>query len=455
MIEKNLKILPIIFFLLHLLVHIFFGINNWIQPFEFFNIILLLLNMLIALYLYYNPKNIPIGLCIMLITLGHSFIGARIAGDALTSGSILVVNILIIYVGFKIYEELPLRHFIVFILSYLLLFFVFIKMMQNAQPLFLLALLGLAATIRNFKLLTYFWALILSFTFCQPYGWQAAGMLFFLFTILFSIKSCAKSPATIIFFICGLLLVFFVLFPIFVLITQEDFRSIFNVLKDLAVKKAIITTLITSSISIVILLIFFVPLAYVLSRFEFKGKIFLLSLIDLPIIIPQSAAGIALLQIFGKNQYIGETFFNIFGIRFDGTLLGICLAQIFVAMPFMIKSALAAFDSIPISLEQNARTLGANSIDVFRYISLPLASKGVMIGTIIAWARACGEFGAVFFIASHPATAPVAVYNRFTSVGLTETAPLVAALTLFSIVIFFVLQFVLRSIPSMYKQDFL
>ena len=166
----------------------------------------------------------------------------------------------------------------------------------------------------------------------------------------------------------------------------------------------------------------------------------LLSLIDIPIIIPQSAAGIAMLQLFGKQQYLGELLFNIFGIRFDGTVLGICLAQIFTAMPFLMKSALASFEAVPPALERSARTLGASAFSAFRRIALPLSAKGLFIGAVLAWARAAGEFGAVLFIAAYPVTAPIAVYNRFTSVGLVQAAPLVSTLLLFSLLMFFLLQ---------------
>ncbi|MFC1566661.1 ABC transporter permease subunit [bacterium] len=389
------------------------------------------------------------------IVVMHFLIGHKLAPDALTSGTILVVNVLIVYVGYKIYEELPKIHFIVLVLSYLALFFLFMKTLVNAEALFLLSVLGLAATIRNFKLLAYFWALVISFTFCQPYAWQSVLLFFFFLKIVFSIKNYDLSSTLLIFLISGLLIFFFVIFPILVLITQEDFRSIYNILKNKQVLEAIYTTFITSTISTIIMIIFFIPLSYALSRLEFTGKTFLLSLIDLPIIIPQSAAGIALLQVFGRNQYIGELLYNLFGLRFDGTIVGICLAQIFVAMPFIIKTSLAAFDSIPVSLEQNAKTLGSNSFDTFKRISLPLASKGIIIGIIISWARAAGEFGAVFFLSPYPETAPVSIYNRFTSIGLTQTTPLVATLLLFSILIFFLLQFVVRSMPSMYSKEIL
>jgi molybdate/tungstate transport system permease protein len=105
-----------------------------------------------------------------------------------------------------------------------------------------------------------------------------------------------------------------------------------------------------------------------------------------------------------------------------------------------MKSALAAFEAVSPALERSARTLGASAFSAFRRIALPLSAKGLFIGAVLAWARAAGEFGAVLFIAAYPVTAPIAIYNRFTSVGLVEVAPLVATLLLFSISMFFLLQ---------------
>jgi molybdate/tungstate transport system permease protein len=433
-------IVPIFLLFTHIVLHISLGISGWLQPFELFNLLLLIANGVIALLVYRGKANLLIGIGIMLIVGSHAMIGQRLAPDSLTSGAILMVNILILYVGFKIFEELTLAHAIAFVASYFLLFFIFIKMMDNAEAIFLLSLMGLAAVARNFKLLAYFWAVVIAFTFCQPYAWPAVLLSFFFLKIMFSINSGQASPTTYIFLACGLLLVFFVLLPVVVLLLGEDSRNIINMLKDAEVRSAIALTAITATISTVILLIFCVPLAYAVSRLDFYGKSLLLSLIDIPIIIPHSAAGIALLQVFGKQQYFGELLFNTFGIRFDGTILGICLAQIFVAMPFLMKSALAAFEAVPPALERSARTLGASSFGAFRRIALPLSAKGLFIGAVLAWARAAGEFGAVLFIAAYPVTAPIAVYNRFTSVGLVQAAPLVATLLLFSLVMFFLLQ---------------
>ena len=122
-------------------------------------------------------------------------------------------------------------------------------------------------------------------------------------------------------------------------------------------------------------------------------------------------------------------------------------------MPFIMKSALSAFESVPVTLEQSARTLGASPFGTFRRVTIPLASRGIFAGIVLAWARAAGEFGAVLFVAPFPKTAPIAVYDRFVSVGIVQTAPLVTTLLLFSVAMFFLLQLVVRTFPKVHGAE--
>ncbi len=447
------RIVPPVLFAVHLVLHIVLTVQGWLRPFELFNLLLLAGNLITALLILFGKTDFLSGVGIMLVIASHALIGQRIAPDSLTSGAILLVNVLILYVGMKISENLSLAHFLAFIASYFLLFLIFVWKMENAEALFLLSLMGLAATARDLRLLTYFWALVLSFTFCQPYAWQTALMSFFFLAIVFSARAGAPSRMLPIFLAAGLVLVFLVLLPVLILVMEEDPRSIVNLLKEKSVRDAILLTAVTATISTLILTAFSIPLAYAISRTKFFGKPLLLSLMDLPIVIPQSAAGIALLRLFGKRQFLGEVIFDAFGVRFDGTVLGICLAQIFVSMPFIMKSALSAFESVPVRLEHSARTLGASPFGAFRRLAVPLASRGIFAGIVLAWARAAGEFGAVLFVAPYPQTAPVAVYDRFVSVGIVETAPLVTTLLLFSVAMFFILQLAARTMPKAHRTE--
>lgn len=384
----------------------------------------------------------------MVLVLAHSFIGQRLAPDPLTSGAILLANLLTVYAGFKINTCLPTRYWIAFLAGYFTLFLIFIVLLRNAEPLFILFLLGLVACARSLRLTAFFWAIVASFTFGQPYAWESLFILFFILAAAFGARGNARSATALVFLVAGLALLFLVLLPVLIVMLGEDLHNVDTLLRDARILAAIRTTLVTSTISTLILLAFGVPLAYALSRLRFPGRTVLLSLIDLPIVIPQSAAGIALLQVLGRRQVLGGFVFTVFGIPFDGTMLGIVAAQVFVAMPFLVKTAIAAFDAVDEDLEMTARSLGAPSWSLFLRVPLPLASRGIFLGAILAWARAAGEFGAVIFIAPTPETAPVAAFNRFNSVGSVETAPLVALLLAFSLVMFFLLQLVSRLLPS-------
>ena len=243
---------------------------------------------------------------------------------------------------------------------------------------------------------------------------------------------------------CGLALVCLVLMPVLILIVGEDPRNMLRVLGEARVRAALGTTVLTATVATVVLAACLTPFTYALSRLRFPGRPLLLSLMDLPVVVPQSVAGIALISVFGRQQVLGEFFFNYLGVRFDGTMLGIILAQVFVGLPFMARSALAAFDAVPAALENQARTLGASPAGAFRRVTLPLASRGIFLGAVLAWARAAGEFGAVLFIAPSPETAPIAVYNRFYNVGVIESTPLAATLLAFSVVMFLLLQLASR-----------
>lgn len=435
-----------------IMIHSVLGLSGSAPLMALLPMVLMAACLLLTLWLWFGHGDALSGLGFILIMTGHGLLGHHLANDALSSGTMLVGNILVFYVGINLYQHCSKLHFTTFILSYLALFYIFIMTLNHAESLFLLAVLGFVATARDFKLLSYFWALVLSFTIAQPYAWEALLLSYFFLTMMFSIKATLPSRTAVLFLGVGLILLFLVLFPIAVMMLGENPYNLFNVFKNPDIIQSLVRTIYTATIATVLLALMGIPLAYAISRLEFKGKAILLSLIDIPIVIPQSVAGIALLTVFGKQQIIGNFLYHYLGIRFDGAILGIIIAQMFVAMPFILKTAIAAFDAVPLKYELAARNLGANSMHTFRRIAFPLAGRGIFLGAVIAWARAAGEFGAVFFIAASPETAPISVYTRFMSMGLSETAPLVSILLLFSVIMFFLLQLIGRMIPSINQQ---
>ncbi|RKY10195.1 MAG: molybdenum ABC transporter permease [Planctomycetota bacterium] len=183
-----------------------------------------------------------------------------------------------------------------------------------------------------------------------------------------------------------------------------------------------------------------VPFAYLLARKDFWGRSIVLAVIDLPIIIPHSAAGIALLTVIGRQSLIGR----LFGRPLTGTTAGIAVAMAFVSIPFLINAAREAFGSVDTKLEKAARTLGAAPWRVFFTISLPLARRGILSGLVLMWARGISEFGAVVIVAYHPMTTPVMIFQRFNDYGLGAATSVAVLLILICVAIFIMLRVFLR-----------
>jgi molybdate/tungstate transport system permease protein len=420
----------------------------WLRPFDLLNVLLCMGMAVVGARALLANADLFFSAGAMTLMAAHVLAEKQLAPDNLTSGAILLTGILVLYVGLKVQKHLSRWHFGAFVAGYFVLYLVFVVLLQNAEPLFILYLLGLAAAARSLRLTAYFWAIVVSFSFCQPYAWESLVASCFLLTALFGARGTARSATTLLFLGCGLVLVLSLLFPILTIILSEDVHSLEVLLRDPRIRAAIGTTLATATVSTLVLIVGVTPLAYALARLRFPGRELLLCLIDLPIVIPQSAAGIALVCLLGRKQFLGGLLADQFGVCFDGTVLGICLAQTFVAMPFFSKSALAAFQAVDEELEAVAGTLGAPPWSVFWRVALPLASRGVAIGAVLALARAAGEFGALLFLAPTPETAPIAVFNRFNSMGIAEVAPLVSLLLLLSLGMFLLLQLATRLLPS-------
>ncbi len=186
-----------------------------------------------------------------------------------------------------------------------------------------------------------------------------------------------------------------------------------------------------------------VPLAYLLARKNFALKGIVNGIIDIPIIIPHSAAGIAVLGIITRDSLLGSAG-ELFGIKFIGSPAGIILAMAFVSIPFLINAARDGFAAVPERLEKVALTLGASPARVFFTVSLPLAWRSILSGFILMWARGMSEFGAVIIVAYNPKTAPILIYERFTSYGLKYSLPAAVVFVTVCLLIFIVLRLIKR-----------
>jgi molybdate/tungstate transport system permease protein len=201
-----------------------------------------------------------------------------------------------------------------------------------------------------------------------------------------------------------------------------------------------------------VLALWAVPLAYALARVDFPGKRWVLAIVDVPILVPQSVAGVALIVLLGPGSVLGSALESL-GLPIAGSLVGIVIAQIFVASPFLVKSAMTAFQSVPLQYEWVSRSLGVSPAATFARIAVPLASRGITVGAALAWARAVSEFGCIVLFASSPVTAPVLVHTEFLRAGASESRPIAILLLVICLWVFVMLQFGQTLLPFAVKRQ--
>lgn len=243
-------------------------------------------------------------------------------------------------------------------------------------------------------------------------------------------------------FLSGLILLF-IIAPLAGMFLKTSVSAYVDTATDPEVMSSIRLTLFSSLAGTIIFGIAAVPLAYLLARRSFPGKSIVNGIIDLPVIIPHSAAGIAILGIIGRNTIVGGLGESV-GIQFVGGIAGIVVAMAFVSIPFLISAARDGFAAVPVKLENAALNLGASPWRVFFRISLPLAKRSILSGLVLMWARGLSEFGAVIIIAYHPMITPVLIWERFTSFGLKYATPVAAIFVAVCLVIFVLMRLLSR-----------
>ncbi len=243
----------------------------------------------------------------------------------------------------------------------------------------------------------------------------------------------------LLFSFLGAMLVLFIAWPLLRTILATSPSVLWQTLLDDEVRNAILLTGYASLIATSLAFVTGVPLAYTLARTEFPGKKLVSGLINLPIVVPHSAAGIALLMVFGKYGPMGELLGRV-GVKFVSATPGIVIAMLFVSLSFLVNAAREGFESVNPHLERVARTLGASPWTTFWRVSFPLAWRSILSGLVLMWARGLSEFGAVVILAYHPMVSPVLIYERFESYGLKYARPVATLMILICLLIFVVLQ---------------
>lgn len=218
-------------------------------------------------------------------------------------------------------------------------------------------------------------------------------------------------------------LVAFLLLPLAALLAHLSGSQLTSVLTNSATQSAVATSLISTTVATTLVCVLGIPLAYVLARYRFPGRALIGGLVYVPLVLPPIVGGILLLLVWGGTGMVGQ-FLEPKGIAFVGEISGIVLAQMFVSAPFVVVAARSAFERVDGDLDEAARIAGADALQVFWSIALPLGMRAILAGAALSWMRAFGEFGATVIMAYHPYSFPVYTWVQFSSAGLAPVLPL-------------------------------
>ncbi len=208
----------------------------------------------------------------------------------------------------------------------------------------------------------------------------------------------------------------FLTLPIVAIFVDSSPRELIDSLGERGALDALWLSLRTTATSLLIIVVVGTPAAYLLATRSFRAKALLVTLIELPLVLPPAVAGIALLASVGPNGILGGTI-EAAGIELSLTTAGVVVAVTFVASPFYVRQAIAGFAAVDRTLLDASRTLGASEARGFVRVMIPVAMPGLVAGGALALGRALGEFGATLMFAGSfqgiTQTVPLAIYDRF------------------------------------------
>lgn len=214
------------------------------------------------------------------------------------------------------------------------------------------------------------------------------------------------------------LLAGFISLPLLSLVVWTVDKGAWQAMASPVAVDALLLSARTTAITMAILLVVGTPAAYLLARVDFRGNRVINTLIDVPVVLPPSAAGIALLLAFGRLGLVGQ-YLDVFGLTLTFTTVAVVMAEIFVAAPFYVRQAATGFAAVDQRIEEAALVDGASRTTVFFRITVPLAFPALVAGALTAWARALGEFGATIIFAGSfrgvTQTIPLAIFAEFQS----------------------------------------
>lgn len=233
----------------------------------------------------------------------------------------------------------------------------------------------------------------------------------------------------------ALLLGLLLALPVVALVLESGQSDLLTMLQDERLGAALGLSLVTSSIATMVAMLAGTPLAYALGRWRFRGRNLVELLVDLPIVLPPSVAGLALLLAFGRRGLLGGAL-SALGVQIPFTTVAVVMAQLFVAGPLFVRAARIGFGAVDRQLEEAAITEGATQVQMFTQVMIPQARQALVGGALLCWARALGEFGATLLFAGNlmgrTQTMPLAIYvslesDRSLAVALAVILLLVSA----------------------------
>jgi molybdate transport system permease protein len=234
------------------------------------------------------------------------------------------------------------------------------------------------------------------------------------------------------------------LVPLVSLLVRTPWSRLGPVLGSAVVTDALRISAITSVLAAAIALVVGVPLAWVLARVDFPGRAIVRGLVTLPMVLPPVVGGTLLLYSFGRRGLVGEALYQATGLVLPFSLWGVVLANVFVATPFLVVTVEGALRNLDPRYESAAAVLGAGRWRVFRRVTLPMIGPSLAAGTLLAWARALGEFGATITFAGNlqgrTQTMPLAVF-----VALERDRDVAIALSLVLVLVSLVVLVALRN----------
>ncbi|WP_419997648.1 ABC transporter permease [Streptomyces boninensis] len=212
----------------------------------------------------------------------------------------------------------------------------------------------------------------------------------------------------------ALLAVAFLALPLAGILARVSWADLPSRLTDPDVTQALGLSLLVSGWALVLSLVLGVPLAWLLARADFRGKAAVRVLVMLPMVLPPTVAGVALLQGYGRRGVLGGLLESVFGVTLPFSTTGAVVAAAFVSMPFLVISLEGALNGLHVRYEETAASLGASPLRVFATITMPMVAPGLIAGAALCWARALGEFGATITFAGNlpgvTQTLPLKVY---------------------------------------------